>query len=137
MPLTPAGPLYMHALKAGKLEKFFELLYPIWFDCFPVVLNDRFDDELGGCVDPIRQGWVESLQEKRNSYLRYTAFSLYLKGHQWDVIIMKEEREKELSGEGLLQFCLDSIVNDLSYEFLMRHVEEDEENLYRVEFLMA
>ncbi|KAG6907525.1 hypothetical protein DXG01_008614 [Tephrocybe rancida] len=174
--LTFVAPLYMRALKEGKLERFFELLYPIWFDRFPVVLNDHFDDdEPGGRVDPMRQGWVESLQKKflrkkllwvgpcqgkewkseeyadwesiltltadherrRNSYLRYAAFGLYLKGHQWDVIVTKEEREKELSGEGLLQFCLDGIVNDLSYEFLTGPVEEDEENPYGVEFLTA
>ncbi|KAG6905221.1 hypothetical protein DXG01_004115 [Tephrocybe rancida] len=59
------APLYWCASKEGKQEHFYKLLYPTWFDRFPVILNNHYDDnEPGGQVDPACQRWVENLQKR-------------------------------------------------------------------------
>ncbi|KAG6916283.1 hypothetical protein DXG01_007524 [Tephrocybe rancida] len=64
--LKYVAPIYRRACKEGKKEAFFELLFPVWFDRFPVILYDGIDDDEGG-VDPERIKWY---MERQKKYLR-------------------------------------------------------------------
>ncbi|KAG5635682.1 hypothetical protein H0H81_010420 [Sphagnurus paluster] len=53
------------ASKDGRIEKFFDLLVPIWFDRFPVKLLDNFDaDEGWDGANPDRVEWAKGIQTR-------------------------------------------------------------------------
>ncbi|KAF8055892.1 hypothetical protein FPV67DRAFT_1679299 [Lyophyllum atratum] len=57
------APIFHRATKEKKVDIFFELLYPVWFDRYPVILLDGFDDIDGEeFVDPDRVEWATKLQ---------------------------------------------------------------------------
>ncbi|KAG6808348.1 hypothetical protein H0H92_004413, partial [Tricholoma furcatifolium] len=66
-------------------------------------------------------------ERRRRDYLRSAAYGIYLEGHQYDVVITKEEREKELSGEGLLKFLLEGIEIGCTYEYIEGPEDDKEE----------
>ncbi|RDB26878.1 hypothetical protein Hypma_005156 [Hypsizygus marmoreus] len=63
--LKYVAPMYMRASKERKMDLFFELFFDAWFDRFPVILDDGFDDdEPDGAVDPHRVEWAKTVQKK-------------------------------------------------------------------------
>ncbi|KAG6825204.1 hypothetical protein H0H92_004406 [Tricholoma furcatifolium] len=71
--LKYVAPLYRRAHSEGRAELFWELLFPVWFDRFPVILLDGVDDDEGG-VNPDR---VDFYKERQKKYLRT---KMYWKG---------------------------------------------------------
>ncbi|RDB15830.1 hypothetical protein Hypma_003680 [Hypsizygus marmoreus] len=140
--LKYAGPRYMKASREKKIEEFFELFFPVWFDRFPITLDDGLDDDEPGGVDKYRLEWAEGLQKKylrqkmiwvgsiqcegwykcrdwqeelniaddrkrrRQEYFNAAARGNFLKGHQYDVAVTREEKAKAA-------WTLDDYVDDL------------------------
>ncbi|KAG6895615.1 hypothetical protein C0992_000363 [Termitomyces sp. T32_za158] len=52
------SPIHRRASSENQIDTFLELLKPVWFDRFPVILLDGFDDDQGA-VDPDRQQFYE------------------------------------------------------------------------------
>ncbi|KAG6807390.1 hypothetical protein H0H92_007765, partial [Tricholoma furcatifolium] len=57
------APLYRHAHSEGRSNLFWELLFPVWFDRFPVILLDGFDDDEGG----VRSERVDFYKERQKN----------------------------------------------------------------------
>ncbi|KAF8066721.1 hypothetical protein FPV67DRAFT_1670200 [Lyophyllum atratum] len=66
--LKYVAPIYRRACKERKKELFFNLLFPVWFDRFPVILLDNFDADEGRgehYVNPERLKFHMEAQKKK------------------------------------------------------------------------
>lgn len=55
------APIYRRASQEGKKATFFELLWPVWFDRFPVILCG--EDFEGKGIDSDHVEWAKGLQK--------------------------------------------------------------------------
>ncbi|KAF8065987.1 hypothetical protein FPV67DRAFT_1450217 [Lyophyllum atratum] len=72
--LKYVAPIYGRACKERKKEVFFNLLFPLWFDRFPIILLDNFDvDEGRGerYVNPERLKFHMEAQKKTVRHMFY------------------------------------------------------------------
>ncbi|KAG5633802.1 hypothetical protein H0H81_005193 [Sphagnurus paluster] len=101
------APIYRSASKDGRIEKFFDLLIPIWFDRFPVKLLDNFDaNERWDGANPDRIEWAKGIQTRRREYFDAAQNNVYLQGDEFlEHVVTTEEHEaiQRIQAEALLE----------------------------------
>ncbi|KAG5633805.1 hypothetical protein H0H81_005179 [Sphagnurus paluster] len=82
------APIYKCAAQENKTDVFYKLLFPIWFDRFPIILNDGFDD------DALHIKWAQGRKELREEYMAMAQLGVLLEGHEFDAVITPAECTK-------------------------------------------
>ncbi|KAG5634321.1 hypothetical protein H0H81_002403 [Sphagnurus paluster] len=82
------APIYKRTAQENKTDVFYKLLFLIWFDQFPIILNDGFDDD-ALCIK-----WAQGRKELREEYRAMAQLGVSLEGHEFDAVITPAECTK-------------------------------------------